>query len=372
MSTVYLAEDTILNREVAIKAISIPQNEKEETMKRFEREVNNATQLSHENIVEVYDVQEDEECFFLIMEYIDGPTLSEYIHSHGPLSVDTAIDFTNQILKGVAQAHEKLIIHRDIKPQNILIDKNKTLKIFDFGIAKALSETSMTQTNHVLGTVQYLSPEQAKGETTNEATDIYSIGIVLYEMLVGEPPFNGETAVSIAIKHIQDSIPNVTELRSEIPQSLSNVVLRATEKKASDRYQSVKDMKEDLSSVLVSSRANEKKHSIEEDETNTVSIDRQDIKSKIKEENEQNKLHKRCKYRLLMSIIFKRAKHKSMNHLRKTFKKKKFAIALILLLLVASLFGFIAMGMFGSKYAEVPDLKGKTEKEAEKYCDNLI
>lgn len=130
MSTVYLAEDTILNREVAIKAISIPQNEKEETMKRFEREVNNATQLSHENIVEVYDVQEDEECFFLIMEYIDGPTLSEYIHSHGPLSVDTAIDFTNQILKGVAQAHEKLIIHRDIKPQNILIDKNKTLKIF--------------------------------------------------------------------------------------------------------------------------------------------------------------------------------------------------------------------------------------------------
>ena len=210
MSTVYLAEDTILNREVAIKAISIPQNEKEETMKRFEREVNNATQLSHENIVEVYDVQEDEECFFLIMEYIDGPTLSEYIHSHGPLSVDLTIDFTNQILKGVAQAHEKLIIHRDIKPQNILIDKNKTLKIFDFGIAKALSETSMTQTNHVLGTVQYLSPEQAKGETTNEATDIYSIGIVLYEMLVGEPPFNGETTVSIAIKHIQDSIPNVT------------------------------------------------------------------------------------------------------------------------------------------------------------------
>ena len=109
----------------------------------------------------------------------------------------------------------------------------------------------MTQTNHVLGTVQYLSPEQAKGETTNEATDIYSIGIVLYEMLVGEPPFNGETAVSIAIKHIQDSIPNVTELRSEIPQSLSNVVLRATEKKASDRYQSVKDMKEDLSSACV-------------------------------------------------------------------------------------------------------------------------
>lgn len=367
MSTVYLAEDTILNREVAIKAISIPQNEKEETMKRFEREVNNATQLSHENIVEVYDVQEDEECFFLIMEYIDGPTLSEYIHSHGPLSIDTAIDFTNQILKGVAQAHDKLIIHRDIKPQNILIDKNKTLKIFDFGIAKALSETSMTQTNHVLGTVQYLSPEQAKGETTNEATDIYSIGIVLFEMLVGEPPFNGETAVSIAIKHIQDSIPNVTELRSDIPQSLSNVVLRATEKKATDRYQSVNDMKEDLSSVLVSSRANEKKHSIEEDDTNTVAIDRQDIRSKIKEENEQKQIAQ------TMQIPIVNEHHFQTNEAqiyeppkKKRSKKKKFAIALILLLLVVSLFGFIAMGMFGSKYSEMPDLKGKTEKEAEK------
>ena len=367
MSTVYLAEDTILNREVAIKAISIPQNEKEETMKRFEREVNNATQLSHENIVEVYDVQEDEECFFLIMEYIDGPTLSEYIHSHGPLSVDIAIDFTNQILKGVAQAHEKLIIHRDIKPQNILIDKNKTLKIFDFGIAKALSETSMTQTNHVLGTVQYLSPEQAKGETTNEATDIYSIGIVLYEMLVGEPPFNGEKAVSIAIKHIQDSIPNVTELRSEIPQSLSNVVLKATEKKASDRYQSVKDMKEDLSSVLVSSRANEKKHSIEEDETNTVSIDRQDIKSKIKEENEQKQIAQTMQIPIVNEHHFQTSEAQIYEPpKKKRSKKKKFAIALILLLLVASLFGFIAMGMFGSKYAEMPDLKGKTEKEAEK------
>ncbi|UDI78466.1 Stk1 family PASTA domain-containing Ser/Thr kinase [Staphylococcus taiwanensis] len=367
MSTVYLAEDTILNRKVAIKAISIPQNEKEETMKRFEREVNNATQLSHKNIVEVYDVQEDEECFFLIMEYIDGPTLSEYIHSHGPLNVDTAIEFTEQILNGVKQAHEKRIIHRDIKPQNILIDKNKTLKIFDFGIAKALSETSMTQTNHVLGTVQYLSPEQAKGETTNESTDIYSIGIVLYEMIVGEPPFNGETAVSIAIKHIQDTIPNITDLRPDIPQALSNVVLRATEKDPDNRYQNVKEMKDDLSSVLASSRENEKKHSLENDETDTVSIDKNEIKNKMQEQSEQKDIAHTMqipivnerKFQTTESLIYEPPK-------KKRSKKKKFAIALILIFLLVSLFGFIAIGMFGDKYSEMPDLKGKTEKEAEK------
>ena len=367
MSTVYLAEDTILNRKVAIKAISIPQDEKEETMKRFEREVNNATQLSHENIVGVYDVQEDDDCFFLIMEYIDGPTLSEYIHSHGPLNVDTAIAFTEQILKGVQQAHEKLIIHRDIKPQNILIDKNKTLKIFDFGIAKALSETSMTQTNHVLGTVQYLSPEQAKGEATNETTDIYSIGIVLYEMLVGKPPFTGETAVSIAIKHIQDAIPNVTDIRSEIPQSLSNVILKSTEKDPSDRYQSVKEMREDLSSVLVSSRANEEKHSLERDETNTVSIDKNEIKNKIKKEHDKKDISQTMQIPIVNEHKFQTAEGPIYETpKKKRSKKKKFAIGFILILLIASLFGFIALGMFGSKYAEMPDLKGKTEKEAEK------
>merc|ERR1712098_293549 len=142
-------------------------------------------------------------------------------------------------------------------------DKNKTLKIFDFGIAKAISETSLTQTNHVLGTVQYLSPEQAKGESTNEGTDIYSIGIVLYEMLVGEPPFNGETAVSIAIKHIQDTIPNITtEKREEVPQALSNVVLKATEKDRADRYRTIQQMRDDLSSVLHENRSNEEKYEL--------------------------------------------------------------------------------------------------------------
>ncbi|MCJ1662292.1 Stk1 family PASTA domain-containing Ser/Thr kinase [Staphylococcus sp. NRL 16/872] len=367
MSIVYLAEDTILQRKVAIKAISIPQNEKDETMRRFEREVNNATQLIHKNIVEVYDVDEEEECFFLVMEYIDGPTLSEYIHSHGPLSIDTAINYIDQILKGVQQAHEKRIVHRDIKPQNILIDKNKTLKIFDFGIAKALSETAMTQTNHVLGTVQYLSPEQAKGEATNETTDIYSIGIVLYEMLLGHPPFNGETAVSIAIKHIQESIPNVTDKRQDVPQSLSNVVLKATAKNPTHRYQSISEMREDLSSVLVSSRVNEKKHTLENDEKKTVPINKNEIKDKLQEENAKKNIAQTMQIPIVNSPLYQTGE----NHIfepspKKRSRKKKIVIALILLFLLISLFGFIAIGMFGDKYSEMPDLTGKTEKEAEK------
>jgi serine/threonine protein kinase len=230
MSVVYLAEDTILKRKVAIKAISIPANEKEETIERFEREVHNLTQLAHKNIVNVYDVTENDDCFFIVMEYIDGPTLSEYIANHQPLDIQTIINFTEQIIEGIKHAHETRIVHRDIKPQNILIEKDKTLKILDFGIAKALSETTMTQTNHVLGTVQYLSPEQARGESTDSGTDIYSIGVVLYEMLVGKPPYNGENAISIAIKHIQDDMPNPTDQRKDVPQALSNVVLKATEK----------------------------------------------------------------------------------------------------------------------------------------------
>src|SRR5699024_5282746 len=223
-STVYLAEDSILNRKVAIKAIRIPAGEKEETIKRFEREVHNLTQLSHDNIVSVFDVTENEENFFIVMEYIEGPTLSEYIQENRPLNIDTVLNFTKQIIDGIKHAHDTNIVHRDIKPQNILVEKDKTLKILDFGIAKALSETTMTQTNHVLGTVQYLSPEQARGDATNEGTDIYSIGVVLYEMLVGKPPYTGETAVSIAIKHIQEPMPNASDQRSNVPQALSNVV----------------------------------------------------------------------------------------------------------------------------------------------------
>ena len=369
MSIVYLAEDTILNRKVAIKAISIPPREKEETLKRFEREVHNSSQLSHENIVSMIDVDEEDECFYLVMEYIEGPTLAEYIHSHGSLSVETAIKFTEQILSGIKHAHDMRIVHRDIKPQNVLIDKNKTLKIFDFGIAKALSETSLTQTNHVLGTVQYLSPEQAKGESTDEGTDIYSIGIVLYEMLVGEPPFYGETAVSIAIKHIQDSIPNITtDKREEVPHALSNVVLRATEKDKHNRYHTVQEMCDDLTSALHENRANEEKYEL--DKTKTVPLTKDELNKKINDTHNDDDLNKTMQIPIVNEPVrqqeFQSLEGRYSSPPKKKHSKMKITVlSLIFALLLAGLVGFIGMGVFGSKYEEMPDLSGKTEKEAE-------
>ena len=257
MSNVYLAKDKILNRDVAVKVINIPPYEKEKAVERFEREVQNTTILSHSNVVNVLDVEEDDNCYYLVMEYIEGPTLKEYLCKEGKLSADEAVEMTLQILKGIAHAHHHRIIHRDIKPQNILMTKNGTLKILDFGIARALSETALTETNHVMGSVQYLSPEQAKGQSTDESSDIYSIGIVLYELLTGHPPFNGETPVSVAIKHIQEELPSIRKERPSIPQSIENVIMKATRKEKSLRYRDTNEMYYDLLTALDDERKDE-------------------------------------------------------------------------------------------------------------------
>lgn len=366
MSRVYLAEDSILKRSVAIKAIRIPASEKEEAIKRFEREVHNLTQLSHDNIVNVFDVTEDDENFYLVMEYIEGLTLSEYIQKNQPLDVDTILNFINQIINGIKHAHDTKIVHRDIKPQNILVDKNQTLKILDFGIAKALSETTMTETNHVLGTVQYLSPEQARGDITDNGTDIYSMGVVLYEMLIGKPPFSGETAVSIAIKHIQDPMPNVTDERSDIRQALSNVVLKATEKDKMERYQSVREMQNDLETVMSDERASEDRYQSSITNTKTVPINKSEIANQTREEDKGKSISETMQ----IPIVNQQQFQSSEEHIyavprKKRSKKKKFLYTLIIVLLLFGLFGFMAMGMFGNKYLEAPDLTGKTEKEAD-------
>ena len=375
MSNVYVAMDTILNRKVAVKLIHILPNEKQATVQRFEREVQNTTRLSHKNIVSVLDVGEEDDCFFLVMEYIEGPTLSDYIKAHGPLQPQKALQFMDQILSGIRHAHEQGIIHRDIKPQNMIIDRNQTLKIVDFGIAKALSETAMTQTNHVVGTVQYLSPEQAKGEKTGERSDIYSLGIVLYEMLTGQPPFNGETPVSIAIKQIQETVPNVSDKRRDVPQALSNVILKATEKEQSNRYRSVSEMASDVMSTLDLSRKNEPLYESDTSKTKTVPIDKNALKI------EQDKQNKSVKETTQIPIVQteKQAEPKQSKKAsyyvptQKRSVRKKVVFGFILVLLVASLFVFMAAAMIGNKYSQVPDVLGKSEQQTEKLLkDNKL
>ena len=257
MANVFLARDLILDREVAIKVLRYDFLNDQSAIRRFQREMLASTELVHPNIVTVYDAGQEGETQFLVMEYVKGMDLKRYIQTQYPIPYGRIVDIMQQILSAVALAHQHRIIHRDLKPQNILIDESGTVKITDFGIAVALSETSITQTNSMLGSVHYLSPEQARGSMATNQSDIYAIGIILYEMLTGKVPFDGESAVTIALKHFQEEIPSVRLYDRNVPQSLENVVLKATAKDPIDRYQSAEEMSADLATVLDPNRLNE-------------------------------------------------------------------------------------------------------------------
>lgn len=257
MANVFLAHDLILDREVAVKVLRFDFQNDKNAIRRFQREALAATELVHPNIVTVYDVGEEDGMQFLVMEYVKGMDLKRYIQTHYPVPYLQIVDIVQQILSAVALAHQHRIIHRDLKPQNILINEEGVVKITDFGIAIALSETSITQTNSMLGSVHYLSPEQARGSMATNQSDIYAIGIILYEMLTGKVPFDGESAVTIALKHFQDEIPSIRIYDKNVPQSLENVVLKATAKEQADRYKTADEMREDLSTTLLPERLNE-------------------------------------------------------------------------------------------------------------------
>ena len=257
MANVFLARDLILDREVAIKVLRYDFLNDQSAIRRFQREMLASTELVHPNIVTVYDAGQEGETQFLVMEYVKGMDLKRYIQTQYPIPYGRIVDIMQQILSAVALAHQHRIIHRDLKPQNILIDESGTVKITDFGIAVALSETSITQTNSMLGSVHYLSPEQARGSMATNQSDIYAIGIILYEMLTGKVPFDGESAVTIALKHFQEELPSMRLYDRHVPQSLENVVLKATAKDPIDRYQSAEEMSADLATALDPSRLNE-------------------------------------------------------------------------------------------------------------------
>ncbi len=246
MATVYKAKDTVLNRYVAIKVLLPQFSQDEEFIKRFRREAQAAASLSHANVVSIYDVGQDNNNHFIVMEFVEGKSLKEIILQKSPLAINKAADFACQISDALKHAHDNNVIHRDIKPHNILITTDGKAKVTDFGIARAVSEATQTYTRSVIGSAHYFSPEQAKGSHTSESSDIYSLGIVLYEMLTGSVPFNGDNPVSVALKHIQETPVNPSAYNSKIPADMDSVVMKALEKDQTLRYQGVNEFVGDL------------------------------------------------------------------------------------------------------------------------------
>ena len=260
MANVYLAYDTILDRNVAIKVLRGDLAADEKFVRRFQREALSASSLAHPNIVEVYDVGEDSGQYYIVMEYVEGKHLKALIKKRGTLTVSEVIDIMIQITEGLAQAHDSYIIHRDIKPQNILILENGLVKITDFGVAMAINSTQLTQTNSVMGTVHYLPPEQASGKGSTLKSDIYSLGILMYELLCGQLPYKGDNAVEIALKHLKEEMPSIKEKLPNLPQSVENVILKSIAKNPKNRYNDAREMNEDLKTVLADERMHEPRY----------------------------------------------------------------------------------------------------------------
>jgi eukaryotic-like serine/threonine-protein kinase len=265
MANVYRAHDAILNRIVAVKVLRPQFSDDDEFIRRFRREAQAATSLSHPNVVSIYDVGEENDLYYIVMEYVDGLTLKQLIQQRGSLPIAETVNIMSQISSAIAHAHANHIVHRDIKPHNILISEDGEAKVTDFGIARAMTSATITHTNSVMGSVHYLSPEQARGGLVNEKSDIYSLGIVLYEMVTGRVPFSGDTAVSIAIKHLQTVVPSPRKFNPTLPQSIENMILKATAKDPFHRYTNVREMETDLHTALDPERISEEKFIIPDD-----------------------------------------------------------------------------------------------------------
>lgn len=247
MAFVYEAKDRLLNRIVAVKVLRPEFVDDEEFLAKFKREAEAVANISHPNIVNVYDVGCDGKVNYIVMEYVDGQNLKEIIKNEGTLDEYTALDITKQIAKALSAAHKKGVIHRDIKPHNILISsEGRNVKVADFGIAKAATNSTMTNIGSIIGSVHYFSPEQAKGKPVKNNADLYSLGIVLYEMLLGKVPFKGDSPISIALQHINEDIEFSSEEKTQIPQSIRTLIKKLTEKSPEDRYQSSEEVIEDI------------------------------------------------------------------------------------------------------------------------------
>lgn len=350
MANVYLAYDTILDRNVAVKVLRGDLSDDDKFVRRFQREAIAASSLSHPNIVEMYDVGDDDGKYFIVMEYIDGKTLKSLIKKRGALTISEVIDIMLQLTSAVSCAHDSYIIHRDIKPQNVMILEDGRVKIMDFGIAMALGSNELTQTNSVMGSVHYLPPEQANGKGSTMKSDIYSLGILMFELLTGKLPFKGDNAVEIAIKQMKEPIPSVCKINPNIPQSLENIVLKACAKNPKNRYDSVKEMREDIEKCMEPERQFEERYVYkypEQDLEDTKVMPPIKSDSKNKKDNEPVKKEKK--------------KDKKTN--------KILVIVGSICLLLATIIGVITLvlpKLTKVKEVKIPDVKDMTVTQAEK------
>ena len=345
MANVYLAYDIILNRRVAVKILRGDLAEDEKFVRRFQREAISASSLSHPNIVEVYDVGEDGDKYFIVMEYVEGKTLKQLIKKRGALTLPEVQDIMLQLTSAIAHAHESYIIHRDIKPQNVIILEDGRVKIMDFGIAAQLNSGELTQTNSVMGTVYYLPPEQANGAVATTKSDIYSLGILMYELVVGKVPFKGDSPVEVAIKQMKESIPDITTYNPDIPQSIENIILRAAAKNPKNRYDTALDMYNDLKTALDKDRFDEAKVVYEYPESDFEENEKVTEKRSTRSEKNENEDEEE----------------------KKTNKKLIIAGIIAGVLALAAIFiFFILPALTSKKSVEIPDVSGMTVNKAEK------
>ncbi|NLW15301.1 MAG: Stk1 family PASTA domain-containing Ser/Thr kinase [Erysipelothrix sp.] len=305
MADVYLAHDTVLDRDVAIKMLRGDLVNNPVALLRFKREANAGSGLNHPNIVEVYDVGEEEGSRYIVMEYVKGPTAKELIFRRGSLELNEAVDFMLQLSYGIAKAHAQSIVHRDIKPQNILVKADGTLKVSDFGIAQAGEALQLTKVDSVMGSVHYLAPELVRGEGASVQSDIYAMGIIFYEILVGKPPFDGEMPVEIAMKQLKDPTPSVQEFNPSIPNSVVNIINKATSKNIANRYKNVDEMIADLQTVLSERRKDEVlwEPELSEDDGETKVIDILGDVDQEKKVKTKRKLNKKSKIFIAVAAV---------------------------------------------------------------------
>lgn len=358
MADVYLAKDIILNRTIAIKILRTSLAKDPIYVTRFQREASAAAALSHKNIVEIYDVGEDEDKYYIVMEYVPGTTLKELILKRGALHYVEAIDIMKQVVGGIAKAHQLGIIHRDLKPQNILVTDSGVAKIADFGIASMQSLAQVTQTDVIMGSLHYLAPEIARGEKATVQSDIYALGIAFYELLRGEVPFNGESPVNIALKHMQDDLPSLLEFNPSIPQSVENIIIKATAKNLNDRYHNATEMLDDLNTCL--DRLNEEKlvFSYDNESEPTIVLDSREVFSG---ENTGNIASKEA----IKDDDAKEDKgiKKLINKFKSLSTKAKVGIVAGIVLVVAVIAFFLYANIRPDTNL-MPDLEGKTRKQA--------